>query len=120
RLKLQAAPVRLDIIREEENITDGDVDEFLRWATELGLGYIRSTEGKASRIACIATRVAPDANPAKTLAEHFCQPRWLKGPLNRPGDFEVHAHKRFRLDELFDINSWFRCKTGSLKQGEGE
>lgn len=46
-----------------------------------------------------------------TVAKHFCQPRWIDGPLNRPSDFELHAHKPFRLDDLIEINSWFRCKT---------
>src|SRR5207237_1331542 len=60
-----------------------------------------------------------DTHPALSLAKHFCQQRWLDGPLNRPGDFEMHTHKRFRLDDLFEINSWFRCKTG-IYQAEGK
>jgi hypothetical protein len=38
----------------------------------------------------------------------------LKGPLNRPSDFEVHAAKRFDLLEGLPINSWFRCKTALM------
>ena len=63
-------------------------------------------------------RVAHDGNPPVTMSKHFCQQRWIDGPLNRPGDFQLHAHKRFRLDDLFEINSWVRCRSVTVHLGE--
>ena len=53
------------------------------------------------------------------LAKHFCKDRWYKAPLNRPENFELHAHKRFTLASDFAVNSWARSKTGKLS-GDGE
>lgn len=120
RLRLQAAAVRLDMIREEDGITNEGMAEFLNWTTTVGLDYVKVTGATVGRVACIAGRVVLDAQPGKTLAEHFCQDRWLQGPLNRPDNFEIHAHKRFRPKHLFEINSWFRCKSGVLERaGKG-
>jgi hypothetical protein len=111
---LQAGPARLDVMREDDPISESAMKDFLRWAVELGLNYLSKTQGKAGRLACILLRMAPGRHPAKALSQHFCQQRWLVGPLNRPEHFELHAHKQFRLDGLFEVNSWVRCKTAVL------
>lgn len=49
------------------------------------------------------------------LAEHFCKEEWHKKPLNRPEGFELHAHKKYKL-ESFNVNSWVRSKTGHLQE----
>jgi hypothetical protein len=110
-LKLQASAERLDVFRGGESLTEEEMASELGWATELGLKYLHRSQSKAGRVACVLHRYADDANAARTLARHFCKPRWIDTALNRPGDFELHAHKRFRLDDLFEINSWIRCKT---------
>jgi hypothetical protein len=56
----------------------------------------------------------PDPAPGRTLASHFCREEWLRGPLNRPSEFELHAHKQFKLGGQFQINSWMRCKTAFI------
>ena len=53
------------------------------------------------------------------LARHFCKDRWDKAPLNRPENFELHAHKKFALGTDFEVNSWARSKTGKLA-GDGD
>ena len=120
RLRLQVAPARLDVVREENPITDDGIADFQRLATDLILDYLSVTQGKVGRVASIMGRIAPDPNPGRTLAEHFCQEKWLRGPLNRPGDFELHAHKRFHLDALFEVNSWIRCKAAKLEKAGTE
>jgi hypothetical protein len=119
KLSLRAGPARIDIVREDDPISDAGTADFFRLATQLGLAYLRVHQGKASRIACVLQKVLPDQAPANTLSRHFCQARWIEKPFDRPGDFELHAHKRYRLDNLFEINSWVRCKTAILaKSGQ--
>ena len=79
--------------------------------------YLNAPSG---RLGLAATRFQPSENPGRVLAEHFCRPELLsttpdtKGPLNRPENFEIHAHKRFVLGR-FRVNSWVRAKSGRLE-----
>ena len=57
--------------------------------------YLEAVEGKAGRVASIVVRIAPDESPGRTLAQHFCQQRWLDGPLNRPGDLSRSSRNLF-------------------------
>lgn len=111
KLKLQASAARLDVFKGGESFSEEEIAAHLDWATGLGLSYLHRTQAHAARVACVLHRMADDANPARALSSHFCKQRWTDTALNRPGDFELHAHKRFRLDDLFEINSWVRCKT---------
>jgi hypothetical protein len=121
RYRLQASSARLDLIWARQDPEDKvELRSFLDQATGFFAGYLELTRGMAGRLACILTRTAPDNTPSMTLARHFCQERWLVGPLNRPSDFELHAHKRFLLGETFQINSWFRCKTAIIQYGKPE
>jgi hypothetical protein len=113
--RLQVSPGRVDLFLEDKREIAVDVMEsWFAWSIDFFLDYLRETTANVNRVACVVTRVAPDATPALTLARHLCQDRWLKGPLNRPENFELHAHKTFPLQGLFEINSWFRCKTALL------
>lgn len=69
-------------------------------------------------MAALLKRYVQHSSPGLFLAKHFCKERWLTGPLNRPGDFELHAHKRFLLAGKFDVNSWVRSGTGIVSSGE--
>jgi hypothetical protein len=63
-------------------------------------------------MAAVVTRYMPHSKPGLFLARHFCQERWADAPLNRPENFELHAHKTFVLGNRFRVNSWVRNKTG--------
>jgi hypothetical protein len=115
-LRLQAGASRLDVIREGDAITEEETSAQLAWACELGLRYLELNDAKAGRVACIISRLGDASDPGKALAKHFCKPQWIDGPLNRPSSFEMHAHKRFRLDDLFEVNSWVRVKTAVRKE----
>jgi hypothetical protein len=119
RLRLEAKPSRLDVSKDGESISEEEVFQFLNWASELGLVYLEFNEAKAGRVACIMHRLCDAEKPAVTLSRHFCKERWIGGPLNRPGEFELHAHKRFSLTGLFDVNSWVRFKT-AIVQDDGD
>jgi hypothetical protein len=96
------------------------VRQFLEWAANLFGDYAQFLEARVGRMACLCSRVANAPNPGREIAEHFCRQQWLDGPLNRPATFELHAHKRFRMADFVDVNSWFRCKSASLKGTEGQ
>jgi hypothetical protein len=118
RRRLQAGPDRIDVFREGDALKDRE--EFVGWAVDLGVKYLRHVKATVGRVAFVTRRIVPDDEPAKTLSRHFCQERWTDTALNRPQDFELHAHKVFRLGDLFDVNSWMRCKTGIKREKERE
>jgi len=81
--------------------------------------YVRLLECRVARIAAVIHRYAVHDKPGLLLASHFCKDRWLERPFNRPDQFELHAHKRFRLPgQQFEVNSWVRSKTGFLSNGD--
>ena len=56
----------------------------------------------------------PTDSPGRDLATYFYRPDLLTGPLNRPADFELHAHKAYRPASMPEVNSWVRFKTATL------
>ncbi|MCH7596072.1 MAG: hypothetical protein IID35_05875 [Planctomycetes bacterium] len=96
------------------------VSEFLTQATEIFLGYVEHLSPRVARLAVMTTRFAVHEDPGLFLARHFCKKQWDEQPLNRPENFELHAHKRFTLPDGLDVNSWARNKTGRLSRGGEE
>ncbi|MBI4484090.1 MAG: hypothetical protein HY652_14535 [Acidobacteria bacterium] len=101
-----------------------DLRRFCDFAQRAFGLFHEATQAKPGRLALIVNRFQPDEKPGRALASHFCRPALLsnqpgkKGPLNRPENFELHAHKTFELGP-FLVNSWVRVKTG-LKTEAGE
>jgi hypothetical protein len=77
---------------------------------------------RVGRLAAVVQRFAANDAPGLTLAAAFCGEAAQAGPLNRPQNFELHAHKVFAFGEL-NVNSWVRNKTahtsgpGAAKNG---
>lgn len=69
-------------------------------------------------MAGVLNRHAQHPSPGEFLVGHFCQERWLSGPLNQTENFELHAHKTFVLAGKFSVNSWVRSKTGKVTVGQ--
>jgi hypothetical protein len=114
-LKLQVAPSRTDVLQAGDNLdATRPLPVFLDWCCGLFDDYLAVTQGRVGRLACVVQRRAITPNAPREIATHFCQPHFLTGPLNRPSDFEIHAAKQFAFIEGLPINSWFRCKSGSL------
>lgn len=119
-LKSEDNSLRMDIAKGRTSVlwnrTSEEVDPEVRVDVEqfqeILQDFTRHIKIRPGRIALVLNRVLPVENPAKNLAEHFCKEAWLDGPLNRPEQFELHAHKRYRLVNRFDVNSWVRVKTG--------
>ncbi|HLN26555.1 MAG TPA: hypothetical protein VK395_02285 [Gemmataceae bacterium] len=115
KLRLQAAPSRLDLFQASLNAEEiRPLPEFMEWCLALFDKYLDITQGRVGRLAATVNRRASAAEPAKEIASHFCKPEFLDGPLNRPSDFEIHAAKQFDFLDGLKINSWFRCKTAIL------
>ena len=108
-LQLQVSQSRLDVVTDKRPMANAEA--FLSWVTALGLSYLEKCQTKASRVACVLHHAIEVDKPAKELAVHFCQERWLNTGINRPEEFQLHTMKRFQLDDLFMVNSWIRCKS---------
>lgn len=120
--RCEVASGRINIVRRVTEL-DGpslDVARFHADVTPMLLEYSDFVDSRIGRLASVISRFTMDPAPARTLAAHFCQERWLAAPLNRPASFELHAHKVFLLAGVFQVNSWVRNKSGTLSDGKGE
>jgi len=66
------------------------------------------------RLSLVVIRAFKTAHPGITLAHHFCKSKWVETKaLDRSQAFEIHAYRRYRVNEMFpNINSWIRHKAG--------
>lgn len=120
KLTVWCRPERIDVIAESPAIDQPvDLGGLLAFAPSVIEGYGQATGARLGRLACVLTRVVLTAEPAKVLASHFCAPAILRGPLNRPADFELHSRKVFPLGGWVDVNSWVRFKTGLSRPRDG-
>ncbi len=120
-MRTEAGDWRCEISSERMNLfwhkarPDSQVPEtFANDAVKLLNEYIEFLRARVGRMAAVVTRYAQHPKPALFLARHFCQERWDTAPLNRPENFELHAHKTFVMADRFKVNSWVRNKTGSV------
>ena len=113
---MQASSSRLEVfIADTESKSGVEPGSSLELASKIIRRYMENTRAIVGRIALVLHRAATNEKPALELARHFCRDQWLKGPLNRPEDFELHAQKQYQLAGRWHINSWIRCKTAKLK-----
>jgi hypothetical protein len=114
--RMQASAVRFDVFRRALPEHPGPtLTEALSTCLPIISSYVKATNAVVERLAVVLKRIAPVDEPAKLLARHFCKEQWLQGPLNRPQQFELHAHKVFEVPGSVKVNSWFRIKTAILK-----
>jgi len=114
KIKLEIADNRTNFFRYRQDDDEKiDLDKLFPLCIEIFTEYKECTQAIIGRLAIVTVKFVEDNNPGLTLAQHFCQERWLTIPFNRPENFEIHAHKKYPF-ENFNINSWVRCKTGFL------
>lgn len=95
---------------------NSSMSNFLRLATELFESFKNSINIPIGRIAFVLERIAYIEDPGLNLAKHFCKDDWIGTVLNRPARFEIHAFKRYKMNNDFPIiNSWVRHKSFSKK-----
>lgn len=114
-LKMEVSKARTAVIWVRTHSEgDPDVPVVVGEFCEILHDFLAHTHATPGRLATIIHRFLPMENTGRWLAEHFCKDIWLAGPLDRPQNFELHAHKRYRLARQFNVNSWVRVKTGIL------
>ena len=120
--RCEIAPARINFLwrRTAQAISSIELGTFFAKAFDVLIGYQQLLGSRIGRLATVITRFALHDTPALFLARHFCQDRWSKAPLNRPENFELHAHKQFLLDTTFQVNSWARSKTGHLTKEDSQ
>ena len=119
-LRLQVSTQRLDFFCDVPDESLVDLQEHFLRATDLFTDYMEYMPAEVNRLASLVTRAAPDEDAARTISHHFCRDEWLAGPINRPEQFEVHTLKKYRLEDTFELNSWFRCKSGTIIRRQPE
>jgi len=115
--KLQIAPARVDIM-----FNSGNPFETLKLSSKIQLSldilelYEKTAGLSFGRLSFVITRSFTIENPAHQLAKHFCKSEWISSKaLNRPQVLEMHAYKRYKVNDDFPaINSWIRHKAGEL------
>ena len=112
----EIASMRINLFWRRTNTTTAEppLFEFYAEATRVLNEYAEFSNARVGRMAAGLNRFVGHATPGLFLARHFCQDRWSAAPLNRPENFELHAHKRYRLAGEFEVNSWVRNKTGTV------
>jgi hypothetical protein len=81
--------------------------------------HIHENDVRVGRLGLVITRVCRVGQPAQTLIERFCRdevkdPISPDAPLRNSRNFELHNHKRYALSNNLTVNSWVRCKTGTI------
>ena len=118
--QVTAAPGRFNCLRRSSGTdTPLGVDQVTRDCIEILQNYLREMRIGAGRLGLVVQRVCPNENPAQTLITRFCNAESQIEPFNRPANFEIHNHKRYRPEHEgvdYLINSWVRCQSsGTLE-----
>ena len=121
-IRMEVSPQRADVRWQRKSpSSEMNLEQFCDFSQRAFVCFHEAAHVMPGRIALVVNRFQPHENPGKALASHFCHPPLLsnepgkKGPLNRPEQFELHAHKRFEIGS-FRVNSWVRCKTGTITE----
>lgn len=75
-----------------------------------------SDELVVKRLAFVTRRFSVVANPAREIASYFVRDEILGGPLNRPNEIQINAHKVYKPPHLPELNSWIKWRNGFVKQ----
>jgi hypothetical protein len=114
RCEIASGRINLFWRRPSQDGSEISLVEFYRTVVPLLIQYRGFVDSPVRRVAAVVNRYRLQDTPGRYLAQHFCRDRWLTAPLNRPENFELHAHKVFKLTPRFAVNSWVRNKTGKL------
>jgi len=114
--KLNASPSRIDSVWVASVTQPSGAGAVVR-CSEVLEAYVRSSGIRVGRLALVVVRACETSDAAQLLIERFCNERSQAAPFNRSANFEIHNHKRYRLQSVGrDINSWVRCRSGLLQQ----
>jgi hypothetical protein len=114
KLEIAAARVNCFRIMKKYDAPIIDINQFYSDAIRFLSLFKEAVDCRIGRLAALRTIYANHDDPGFFLSRHFCKDIWDEAPLNRPENFELHAHKVFSLSDKFTVNSWARSKTGNL------
>lgn len=113
--RLQFALNRVDLFARHVGTANVDLADFSSRAKEIFDQVLSLANGvQVVRLAYVLSRTAESKDPAGALARYFLRPKLLEGPLNRPADFQLHAHKVYAPAGMPTVNSWVRWRVGAL------
>ncbi len=111
--KIDVAPSRTNLYRTKSAEDDIiNINDFITFSSQFLTNYMESVNARCGRVAAIIRRFAVIENPGHEIAEHFCKKEFMAAPFDRPGNFEIHAHKVYDLSDFGRVNSWVRIKNG--------
>jgi hypothetical protein len=114
-VRLEISPVRTNLMRfGRKNDAEIDSQEFLSLASQIFGTYLGVSAAVVGRLASVIVKYEILQRPGIEVARHFCRDERLNTVLNRPENFEIHAHKVYEPKGLFKINSWVRTRAGIL------
>lgn len=118
--RCEISSARINLFLEGTHRAPIELPEFFDASVERLLEYKELLNARAGRLAAVILRVAECQDPARFLSRHFCRERWWDAPFDRPGNFEVNAHKRYTLQGSFSVNSWVKNRAGAGQLGQFE
>lgn len=111
--KLEASPGRITSFFIQNLELQAELDDISNKCVEVLEYYVQETKVSVNRLAMVLTRVNKCEHPAQMLIDKFCKYELQNTLFEGSKNFEIHSHKQVQLKE-FTINSWVRCKTGTL------
>jgi hypothetical protein len=111
-LKMEIARSRINLFWQSQGNQPPSVREITRQFVQRLVFLFRSDGVPIGRLGLVIVRAATVEAPAIALARHYFRDEWLKAPLNRPENLEIHAHKTYEMRPGFRVNSWVRVRTG--------
>lgn len=115
--KVEIAVSRVNMYKFFQKARDKSVDEFLKLCLDFSKEYVGCTNSQIGRLAVVFLKFLETETPGLDLAKHFCKEKWITSPSIPPQKFEIHFYHR-TVHEGFNINCWFRCKTGILNNNK--
>lgn len=118
RWRLQIGTSRAEVMwqRSDDSLTIS-AEEFADVSTRTLREYLSSSEELVvSRMAFVTRRFALISNPASEIASYFFRDAVLQGPLSRPNEIQLNAHKVYSPAGMPTLNSWVKWRNGYVKQ----
>jgi hypothetical protein len=112
RYKLEAGPARFNLYNLKVDQRILDLDEFVEFATETFRSYVDTINARVGRLAAVLTRAAKVPDPAAEISGRFCRDEYIERAFQGSETFEIHNHKKYRLEDRFHVNGWVRWKCG--------
>ncbi len=112
--RLNAGPARIDCAWNGARPLA--LHEVAPRCSEVLTHYVSERQVRVGRLSLLVGRACPNADPAKTLIQRFCNEESQRQPFNRSASFEIHNHKVYTPGNGVDypINSFVRCQCGLL------